>query len=179
MSNSSSKFLILILIRYIAPEGPTSLARTTQASQLCAIGVLTSYRLLICAEFDQAQACIRLRRNDSSAHHIAPLPPRRQVLAVLLPTSDQTGLEGLPLRVLPSFSSYCLSLDMATPYPNYSQPTTMREKIKDIPIAPPPPSSPAYLSGRILRLDPSNSLKSCSDPASNPRPTVRGAARYH
>ena len=39
------------------------------------------------------------------------------MLAVLLPTSDQTGLEGLPLRVLPSFSSYCLRLAMAAPYP--------------------------------------------------------------
>ena len=37
----------------------------------------------------------------------------------------------------------------------------------------------SLMSGRILRLDPSNSLKSCSDPASNPRPTNHGAARYH
>ena len=110
--------LVLSCLRHIAPaKDLPSLARTTQASQQYAVGVLSTYRLIIYAEFDQAQACIRLRRNDSSAHHIAPLPPRRQVLAVLLPTSDQTGLEGLPLRVLPSFSSYCLRLAMAAPYP--------------------------------------------------------------
>ena len=53
--------VLLILIRHIAParDLPT-LARNTQASQLYAICILTSYQLLICTEFNQAQACIHL-----------------------------------------------------------------------------------------------------------------------
>ena len=53
--------VVLILIRHNAPtrDLPT-LVRTTQASQLYAICVLTSYQLLICTEFNQAQACIHL-----------------------------------------------------------------------------------------------------------------------
>ena len=170
---------ILILIRYIAPEGPTSLARTTQASQLCAVGVLTSYRLLICAEFDQAQACICLRRNDSSAHHIAPLPQDVKCWWYCYQRETRQVLKACPYVCYPVFlilsmSSYGRPLSQVTPgLPQRGR----RSRI--IPIPPHPPSSPAYLSGRILRLDPSNSLKSCSDPASNPRPTVRGAARYH